>query len=179
MRKINLAGDLSVTLDSIDKSVYRKHLNLLIGASIAFLLLSSLGLSSLFIELISIEGGDNFMLNLMAVAISCAGIISAITLNKRHHLMQEIYYVWRLKMELNFINRKLRLLDKAALEGDVNALIILSFYYKASRQLWTLDDNTIAIDSLNRKEQLILTQIETKQLSIDINDYNRALLNRF
>jgi len=168
-----------VQLINIEKSRYRRHLNRLIIGSIAFLLLSSLGISSLLILIMSQDGQDNFMLNISGVIVGSAIIISVVTLNKHHPWMREIYYVWRLKMELNFINRKLRFIEKAAAEHDITALVVLHFSYRASRQLWTLDDNTISIDTLTDKEQRLDSTIATLNLPVDSDKYQRTMLKSF
>jgi len=168
-----------VLLKSIEKSRYRKHLNLTIGASIITLLFSSLGLSALFIAVVSQPGADNFMLNLMAVVVSVALIVSVLISSKHRPFFMEIYYVWRLKMELNFINAKLHKIEASAKKATPTAVTILAFYYQGSRQLWALDDNMISIDSLELKQAKLADTIASAQLNINVDDYQRILLKQF
>lgn len=163
----------------INKQRYRKHLNILIVGSIATLLAGSLSLSALFISLVSSSDGDNFLLNLMAVLVTLAAMGTTLSLQKHKAFFYEIYYVWRLKMELNFINAKLRAVEAAAAKDNTQALTILCFYYKASRQLWTLDDNTISLDSLNIKEQRLNDRLNSLEITISSDDYDREQLKRF
>jgi len=169
----------ALLLKPIDKSRYRKHLNLTIGASILTLLISSLGLSATFIAVISQPGGDNFMLNLMAVIISLAMIITVLTTCKHRRFFNEIYYVWQLKMELNFINAKLHNIEASAKHATPMAVMILAFYYQGSRQLWTLDDNMISIESLDLKQEKLAATIASGQLTINVDEYKRILLKQF
>lgn len=164
-------------LQPIDKTIYRRRLNQLIAISIGTLLVGALALSALFIAVFSYPGNNNFSLNLMAVVVSVAAIITLLSLNKHHPRLTEVYYVWRLKMELNVINAKMRFVTSAAEKDQTNALIILQFFYAGSRQLWTLDDNTISMDSLQIKEADLEQQLSRLQLSIDETSYHRALLN--
>jgi len=168
-----------VIIQDIDKARYRKHLNFTILGCIVALLVSSLSLSTLFIALISQPDAQNFTLNLMAVVVSVAAILTGLSLNKKHPFFYEVYYVWRLKMELNFINAKIHKIEAASPEQDRTALTILCFYYQASRQLWTLDDNTISLDSLDIKQAKLLTRLDALTSPIDSKGYHRELLKQF
>lgn len=115
----------------------------------------------------------------MAVVVSVAAILSTLSMLKNKPFFAEIYYVWCLKMELNFINAKLRQVEAAAAKENVIAIQTLGFYYRASRQLWLLDDNTIAIDSLNLKEQRLKEQAAHLNLTISPENYEREHLKQF
>lgn len=169
----------SVKFQQIDKVTYRKHLNITLVACAAALLCLSLTLSAIFIAIVSSPEADNFNLNLMAVVVSIAIIVTALIQMKHTPFLHEVYYVWCLKMELNFINAKLRHIEKAAANNEVNALITLAYYYQGSRQLWTLDDNTISIDSLAIKEQALEQKIQSVGLNIDTTHYQREMLKSY
>ena len=53
------------------------------------------------------------------------------------------------------------------------------FYYKACRQLYELDDNTITLSSLTQKSNELERKIESLSLSIDINDYQQDMLKSY
>lgn len=166
-------------LHSIDKSRYRKHLNRLLAACACALLTGSLAISSMLIAFVGTEQGGNFTLNLAGVGLSVAIIVGLLHRYKSHPAMKEIYYVWRLKQELNLINRKLSQLDLGAGNNDKNAMIVLNFSYQASDQLWRLDDNTITLDVLNRKIEQLAQQLQRNDYIITIDDYNSALVAGF
>ena len=139
-------------LHTIDKQRYRRHLNITIISAIVILLTSSLLFSTVLTALFSQAPQSNFNLNLMAVIISCGIIISLSFALRQRAFFTEINYVWYLKLELNHITRQLRHLEKDAKDDKKRALIIMAFYFEASQQLYNLDDNTITLDSLKRKQ---------------------------
>jgi hypothetical protein len=53
------------------------------------------------------------------------------------------------------------------------------FYYKACIQLYTLDDNTITLSSLNLKAAELDTQIESQNLTISTDDFNSDSLSAY
>jgi len=168
-----------VKLKEISKARYQKHLNITIAGCIAALLLGALSLSALFIAFVSRPEGDNFMLNLMAVVISIAAIITALSMNRHKPFFDEVYYVWCLKMELNFINAKLHKIEGAGATDDLDALTVLQYYYNASRQLWTLDDNTISIDSLDEKQQRLERRLSQLSKQVASENYRREQLKKW
>jgi len=115
----------------------------------------------------------------MAVVVSVAAILSVLMLNRHRPFFVEIYYVWQLKMELNFINAKLRHIETSASNDDQTALTVLCYYYQASRQLWTLDDNLISIDTLDIKQNKLIKRLSLLNLDISATDYQRNLLKQF
>lgn len=93
--------------------------------------------------------------------------------------MYEVAYIWDLKQVLNQIHRKSKKINLAVKENDVTAIGIMFFYYKACIQLYTLDDNTITLSSLNLKAAELDTQIETLNLTISTNDFNIDSLSAY
>ncbi len=112
----------------------------------------------------------------MAVIISCGIIISLGLSLRQRPFFNEINYVWRLKLELNHITRQLRQLEKDVKDDKKRALIIMAFYYEASQQLYKLDDNTITLDSLTRKQGNLQQLIIKHDGDIAVDDYSRTLL---
>lgn len=98
----------------------------------------------------------------------------------RHHdFMLEVYYIWQLKQGLNKIYRKLKAIEAAADDDNIDAIIILNYYYTASSQLFKLDDNTITLDSLQLQIDKINSRIATKNLTIKLEDYDASMLAKF
>ncbi|MFT6266413.1 MAG: hypothetical protein ACJAWS_002575 [Oleiphilaceae bacterium] len=165
-------------LQKIDKTIYRKHLNKVIGATIAAMLLLTLGFSTLLIHLVGNPGGSNFMLNLVGLLIAVTIVGTVLYRVRLRPFMTEVLYVWRLKQELNAIYRKSAKLNPAVEKNDPNALIISYFNLKGSIQLYELDDNDLTLND-RRKDLLELEQkIEALGLVLSTSDYHRGLLTQ-
>ena len=93
--------------------------------------------------------------------------------------MREVAYVWDLKQALNLIHRKNRVLQTAAQDGSVDAMLALQFSYDGSRQLWQLDDNTITMNSLNAAQANLDQWVQEYGVTLDISDYHSGLLKSF
>jgi len=166
-------------LIEIDKRRYRRHLNITLAICISFLLIGSLGIAQLLIALFPAEQGTHFHWNLLGVIISVVIIEAGYKSNKQHPFLHEVVYVLQLKQALNLITRKMRTLQQAAKMGDAQALLALQFSYTGSRQLWLLDDNTITLTELDKSQAALDALLIKYNLSVDINQYNKALLKRF
>lgn len=166
-------------LKNINKQRYRKHLNIVIVAGIIALASLSLGISQSAIYLFTDREGTHFWLNVVGVAIALLLIGSVLNRYKEHHFMTEVYYVWRLKQQINYIHRKNQKIHQAVEQDDVNAILIMAFYYKACRQLYELDDNTITLSSLTQKSNELEVKIESLSLTIDVNDYQQDMLKSY
>jgi hypothetical protein len=81
-----------------------------------------------------------------------------------------------LKQELNLITRKMRKIKEAAEEGSLPAMTALAFSYAGSRQLWSLDDNTLIMDDLAQWEQALQALQQRHGVSVAADDYKRELL---
>ncbi|MEY8247851.1 MAG: DUF3087 family protein [Bermanella sp.] len=166
-------------LQDIDKKRYRKHLNMVIVALIISLMTLALSFGQLFIALLSSADGDNFIFNLSGVALAGAICLGVLHRLRHHEFMREVFYVWQLKQSLNKIYRKLRKIEAARDDGNVDAFIILNFYYAASSQLFKLDDNTITMDSLQAEINKLAALLESNDVKVSLDDYNSALLAAF
>ena len=166
-------------LQDIDKKRYRKHLNMVIVALIISLMTLALSFGQLFIALLSSADGDNFIFNLSGVALAGAICLGVLHRLRHHEFMREVFYVWQLKQSLNKIYRKLRKIEAARDDGNVDAYIILNFYYAASSQLFKLDDNTITMDSLQAEINKLAALLESNDVKVSLEDYNSALLAAF
>jgi hypothetical protein len=166
-------------LQQIDKARYRKHLNKVIFACIAALTIGSLGISQLLILLFPDSNGSHFHWNLLGVVVT--SIVIGLTLKKvkSHPFMYEVAYVWDLKQALNRITRKMMAIKKAAKEGDVDAMLAMQFSYSGSKQLWTLDDNTITMEDLSMWQAELDALARQYQVELDITKYDERILTKF
>jgi hypothetical protein len=139
----------------------------------------ALSFGQILIVMLGSEDGDNFILNLSGVVLAGA-ICLLVLLNLRHHeFMTEVHYVWQLKQGLNKIYRKLKKIEAAKVEGDINAIIILNYYYAASSQLYKLEDNTITMDTLQIQINKLQELIESKNLAVSTENYQPSMLESF
>ena len=166
-------------LREIDKTRYRKHLRVIFGSMASALLITTLGTSTLFIYLFSNPQASHFWHNLAGVAVAAA--IVAFVLNKfrQHPYMFEVVYVWDLKQQLNRIHRKQRQIKAAIENNDVDAMAIMNFMLRGSKQLYELDDNTITMGDLVKKIQILDERMEAAGLNSSTDSYNPAMLDRF
>lgn len=172
-------------LKEIEKALYRKRLNIVIASFVVGLLILALGLSSAMIAVFGdfmIENTvgelevNNFRYNLLGVILSvlaCAAVLQRI---KGKAFFKEIYYVWCLKQLHNKIYRKAKKIKLAAKNDDVNALIILNFYYHSRKQVYLLDDNTLTIPELEKDIRQLDETIADKNLTVTLSQFEESLL---
>jgi len=182
-------------LIDIDKIRYRKHLNIVIVSFIALMLVLSLAFGSLLIYFFSnintpvavqvleevveqteVVSESNFKYNLLGVIFALL-VSSAIlqTLKTKNYFI-EIYYVWQLKQLHNSIFRKLKSIKKGADSNDINAFIILNFYYHSLKQVYLLDDNTLTISTVDKNINELNETIKSKNLTINVEQFDKNLL---
>jgi len=168
-----------MTLKKINKALYRKHLRVVFVIMALVLMIVSVSASTLFITLFSVPEVSHFLHNLVGVIV--AAIIVFFVLNKyrQHSYLYEVVYVWDLKQQLNAINRKLRKIEAAVESNDNNAMIIMSFLYHGSKQLYELDDNTITMGSVINKIDVLEQRINDLGLNLSADAYNPAMLDKF
>ena len=166
-------------LIEIDKTRYRKHLRIVFAAIAAALAIIAVGSSTLIIHFFSTPDTDHFWHNLAGVAI--AAIIVAFTLNnlRNHPFMHEVVYVWDLKQQLNRIHRKQKKIEARIEENDQDAMIIMNYMYRGSKQLYELDDNTITMGTLNSKINVLDSKMKDADISISTDAYDPSMLDRF
>lgn len=181
-----------MNLREIDKALYRHRLNRVIITFVAGLTLLSIGFGSLLIWLFTESNlaqvtaqtatenntGDsnNFKYNFIGVILallSCAAILNSV---KTKDYFAEIYYVWQLKQLHNLVFRRLKKIEKGAENDQLDAFIILNFYYQSLAQVYLLDDNTLTISALRAKQNKLQQQIENKNLNISTEQFNKAML---
>jgi hypothetical protein len=164
-------------LQTIDKALYRKRLNIVLITSIAVLLVISLGVSNILIALFGsgIEG-DHFWWNVTGVVSGALVIAGLLKLMATKPFMAEINYVRSLKREMNRIYRSSKKLNAALAENDKNALVISYFNLQASKQVYQLDNNTLTMDELDEKIRLLDEKIDALGFSISVYDYHPELV---
>lgn len=168
-----------MNIETIDKSTYRKHLNIVIVVAAVSLAVLSLAISQTTIYLFTDREGTHFWLNLMGVVVSVVILGGLLNKYKHHPFMKEVYYVWQLKQQINYIYRKQKKIDAAVETNDIDALTIMRFYYLACEQLYTLDDNTITMDSLALKSNALNARIDELNVDIKASNYQQKLLDKF
>ncbi|NHI00522.1 MULTISPECIES: DUF3087 domain-containing protein [Oceanimonas] len=168
-----------MTLQDIDKSRYRRHLNrVFIGSALA-LAAFSLGISQLLIALFPDPDGSHFHWNLLGVVAGALLVGAGLSRLRRHPFMTEVVYVWELKQRLNKISRKRRQVEAAAQQGDETAMQVLQFSYAGSRQLWLLDDNTLVMDELAARQTELNNLAQAHGVTLDAERYDESMLERF
>ncbi|MGL4837330.1 MAG: DUF3087 family protein [Shewanella sp.] len=171
-------------LPVIDKSRYRKHLNLFLLAFVLSLMVLSLsfgaGLIALFgAEAIAGQPTGNFHLNLLGVILAVV-FCSAVVLHvKSTAFFTEIDVVWQLKQRQNRIFRKLAKIKAAAAQHDANAMIILLFYYTSLQQVYHLDDNTLTLSTLSRDLAQLQAYIQELGLNLSAEQFTPSMLDAF
>lgn len=166
-------------LIEIDKTRYRKNLRVVFAAIAVALAIIALGSSTLIIQLFSSPDVDHFWHNLAGVVL--AGIVVAFTLNKLRAkpFMFEVIYVWDLKQQLNRIHRKQKKIEAGIEKDDREAMIIMNYMYRGSKQLYELDDNTITMGALNSKINVLDREMKDADVSTSTDEYDPSMLDRF
>ena len=145
----------------------------------AALLVLTLLFSTLFIKLFSTPDANHFWLNLAGVVAAAVCVVWMLNRLRSHPFFNEVAYVWDLKQMLNRIYRKQKKIEAAADKGDKNALIIMSFQLRGSKQLYQLDDNTITLDNLLPKLLENKLRMQAAGLDSEMDSFDPALLNLF
>ena len=168
-----------MTLKEIDKTRYRNHLKVVFAGMALALMVITVVASTLFIYLFSSPDVSHFSHNLAGVA--AAATIVYVVLNKfrQHSYLFEVVYVWDLKQQLNKIHRKLRKIEAAVENNDNNAMVIMNFMYRGSKQLYELDDNTITMGSLVSKINVLDQRMKDSGLSLSTSTYDPEMLGQF
>lgn len=169
----------TMQLKNIDKQRYSKHYRITFWAVVAIMLAVSLSSSSLLIHFFGSAEGGNFWLNVAGVIIAALVVASMFRSYRRHPFMAEVMYVWQLKQALNRIYRKQRKIEPHMQAGDETALIVMNFYYQASKQLYELDNNTITMDDLVRRMNALTDLLEQHEVTVTVEQYDPEMLAQF
>lgn len=166
-------------LHEIDKARYRKHLNRVIIAIIFFMLMTSLSVSTALIVSFGMNYESHFWFNVAGVAVSAIFVVLLLLRYKSAPYMAEVSYVWDLKQVLNKIYRKQKKIEAAMELGNKEAMKIINFQLKGSKQLYQLDDNTITLDELGLKISRHDALMREAGLSTDVEELEVARLQQF
>ncbi|ARD23581.1 DUF3087 domain-containing protein [Shewanella japonica] len=171
-------------LISINKQQYRQQLNRLLIGLVSCLTLLSLGFGAILIAFFGqtpvagSESTGNFHLNLMGVILAVVFCSLIMNIIKTKPFMHDIYWVWQMKQLHNRIYRKLTKIVAAADKNEPDAITILLFYYHTQKQVYELDNNTLTLDAVNQNIQKVESQIAQLNLSISLDDFDIALLDK-
>ena len=166
-------------LTEIDKTRYRKHLRIVLAGITVALIIISLGTSTLLISFFSTPEVPHFWHNLTGVVTAAVIVVFILNKVRQHPFLFEVVYVWDLKQQLNRIHRKQRKLETAIESNDTNAMIVMNFMYRGSKQLYELDDNTITMEDLLRNALTLEKRMQAAGLSLSTNEYNPVMLDQF
>ena len=166
-------------LRTIDKARYSKHYKVIFGVIVLELIVISLGSSALLIRFFGTQDASNFVLNLAGVVIAALLVSYGLYRYRHHAFMDEVVYVWNLKKQLNRIYRKQRKIEPLIDEQNHDAMVIMNFFYQGSKQLYELDDNTITLDDLAIKFNLLNNKLEQAGLKLTTDEYDPGMLDRF
>jgi hypothetical protein len=166
-------------LREIDKSRYRKRVKVVFAGIVVAMMVITLAVSNLLIINFSTPDESHFYFNLSGVIVAAVIVVLGLVKLRSHPYMDEVVYVWDLKYQLNRIYRKQHKIEPLVEENNINAMIIMNYMYKGSKQLYTLDDNTITIDALDLKIAALDHRISEANLSISTEDFDQSLLAEF
>ncbi|MBE9564875.1 MAG: DUF3087 domain-containing protein [Proteobacteria bacterium] len=166
-------------LIEIDKARYHKHLRVVFAGIAVALMLVTVAASTLFIYLFSVPDVSHFLHNLAGVASAAVIVFIVLSKLRQHPYLFEVVYVWDLKQQLNRIHRKLRKIEVAVENNDDDAMNIMNYMYRGSKQLYELDDNVITMDSLDSKLSVLNQRMKDAGLSLSTDAYNPTMLDRF
>lgn len=166
-------------LREIDKARYSKRLKWVFAGIVAALVVITLVASTMIIRFFSTLEAPHFWHNLAGVAVAATLVVFILNKLRYHVLMDEVVYVWDLKQQLNRIYRKQRNIEAQAEAGDHDAMIILNFQLRGSKQLYELDDNTITMEDLRTRMLVNDRRLEAAGLSQSTEAYDPAMLDRF
>jgi len=166
-------------LREINKSRYQKNLRIVFIGMALTLLITSPILSLLLISVFSEPEASHFIHNVASALIAAAMVAFILTRLRQHPYMEEVVYVWDLKSQLSQIHRKQRKIEAAVENKDRDAMIIMNFQYRGSKQLYELDDNLITMEELTAKIIRHDQVLEQAGLTISTDTFDPAMLKVF
>ncbi|WP_296058195.1 DUF3087 family protein [uncultured Amphritea sp.] len=166
-------------LKQINKERYSKHYKQIMIGIVILLAAIALSVSTVLIQLIGSEDGNNFWLNVSGVVVGGIVVVSLLRRYRNHEYMYEVIYVWDLKQMLNKIYRKQRKIKEAVEAGDRDAMVIMNWSYNGSEQLYNLDNNTITMEDLHRSMRELNQTIEKHGFSVTTDEFSPQMLDKF
>ena len=166
-------------LREINKARYRKHLRVVYAGIVFALLIVAPAISASIISLFSNPEASYLIHNAAGLIIAVTLLVFVLNKYRQHPYMVEVVYVWDLKQQLNKIHRKQRKIEAAIENNNKDAMIIMNYMNRGSKQLYELDDNTITMEDLLRKIQIHDKRMEEAGLSSLTESFNPAMLDQF
>jgi len=180
-------------LKEINKSIYRKRLNILIGLFIICLTILSISFGAILIQLFGYqlpaidpatgEQLSNFRFNFVGVILALLTCISILQQFRNHPFCAEIHYVMTLKQIHNIIYRRLNKIKNAAQEyettEDITAFIVLNYYYTSLKQVYILDNNTLTISTVTRDMESLQERMKNLGIEVTTDQFERPMLIDF
>ena len=166
-------------LRPIDKNRYSKHYKMVFGAVVLALIVISLSTSALLIRFFSAPEVSHFVQNLAGVVVAALLVSYGVYRFRNHPFMDEVVYVWNLKQQLNRIYRKQRNIEPLIEQNNIDAMVIMNYFYQGSKQLYELDDNTITLDNLAIKFSHLNDRLEQAGFKLTTDEYDPGMLDRF
>lgn len=154
-------------LTDIDKSQYRERLNRIIIVFVIGFAALAVAFGSGLIAAFSDGEGSNFRFNLLGVILALVAMMAILHSLRTKPYFQEVVLVFDTKQGLNKIYRKLNKIKAQAKQGDVDALLLLDYYYRSYKVIYHLDDNTITMASFERDHQEVLEWAQQFNLSFE------------
>ncbi|MBY5922023.1 DUF3087 family protein [Ferrimonas balearica] len=170
-------------LRKIEASHYRRQVNQVTLGFVMALAVLSVAFGSLLIALFGQgavtpgESTGNFHLNLMGVVLALALCSALLAGLKDKPFMADVVYVWQLKQMHNRIYRKLKAVEAAAEQGDVNAMSVLDFYHRSRELVYRLDNNTLTLSAVARDQEKLAALVAQHQATLP--PFDAAMLDRF
>ena len=166
-------------LKEIDKGRYRKNFRLVFAGIVLVLTVVALGSSTLVIHFVGTPGESHFWFNLGGVVFAAVVVVFMLTKLRDHPFMLEVVYVWDLKQQLNRIYRKQNKIEPLIEDDHRDAMVVMNFFYRGSKQLYELDDNTITMDTLGIKLRALEKRMEGLGMSMSTDAYHPDMLEQF
>ncbi|MCL1141099.1 DUF3087 domain-containing protein [Shewanella gaetbuli] len=172
-------------LRQVDKPQYRKVSNQVQFGLIAILAISSVIFGQILIALLgnaTVEVGQptgNFYFNFGGVILGLMLCTFVVKHFREKPQYADVFYVWQLKQLQNKIFRKLNAVQAGAADNDVKALTILCFYYQSLALVYELDNNTLTMSEVNKQLAQLKQQIDDHNLTVNVDEFEPALLADF
>ncbi|WDE01414.1 DUF3087 family protein [Thalassomonas actiniarum] len=125
------------------------------------------------------ESTGNFRYNLLGVILALLACAAVLHQLKGSRYFSEIYYVWQLKQLQNLIYRRLNKIKQAAGKGNVDALVILGFYYAGLKQVYLLDDNTLTLGKVEQDITALEKLAADNGVSLSPEQFSADLIKKF
>lgn len=155
-------------IEVIDPKFYRRQTRRATWIIIGLFLVVGMLTATLFVQWLGPYSNSPMVVNFMGAfaGLVLTGLIVKWFFKDRPW-MKEAMYGWRLKRSLMQIGNRLRPLQHAAAQHDVQAMNILRFYHLGLEQMHRLEDNSTALIDLLADKRKLETQMTSLGLELD------------